>query len=137
LRAGEVLRPSAVSGLAVLRLSYPRGILLFLSQTAQTWLTVAATLGAAILGGILAYIAAARQQSKQAKRDTRARPEQYEREDRMRLERGIAEVLAAAPDVLLAVEALPQANARRTLPRYCIRIAAMILRDSAPDPWPE
>jgi hypothetical protein len=102
------------------------------SQTAQTWLIVAATLGAAFLGGILAYIGAARQQKKQAERDAEARREQYKREDRMRLEQGIAEVLAAAQDILLGVQALRQAHARRTLPRYYLRIAAMLLRDAEP-----
>ena len=97
-----------------------------MSQTAQTWLIVAATLGAAILGGILAYIAAARQQRKQADRDAEARREQYEREDRMRVEQGVAEILAAAQDILLGVQALRQAHARRTLPRHYLRIAAMI-----------
>jgi hypothetical protein len=106
------------------------------SQTAQTWLIVAATPGAAILGGILAYIAAAPQQRKQAARDAEGRREQYEREDRMRLEQGIAEILAAAQDILLGVQALRQAHARRTLPRYYLRIVAMLLRDlPVPEKW--
>jgi hypothetical protein len=106
------------------------------SQTAQTWLIVAATLGAAILGGVLAYIAAAHQQRKQAERDAEGRREQYRRADRMRLEHGVAEILAAAQDILLGVQTLRQALARRTTLKYYLRIAAMLLRDSpVPEKW--
>jgi hypothetical protein len=68
------------------------------------WLTVAATVGAAFLGAIVAYMGAAHQQHRQAGQDARVRREQERREDRLRLENGIAEILSAAQDVLTGVQ---------------------------------
>lgn len=107
-----------------------------MTQTEQTWAIVAATLGAAFLGAIVAYVGAARQQRKQAERDEQIRQAQAEQEARLRLEQGIAELLAAAQDVLIGVEALRQAYTRRTTSRYYLRIAAMFLRDyPVPEKW--
>jgi hypothetical protein len=106
------------------------------SHTVQTWVTVAATLGAAFLGAIVAYLGAARQQRRQSEQDARIRQEQARHDARMRLEQGIAELLAAAQDVMVSVQALRQAHALRTTARYYLRIAAMIWRDyPAPANW--
>ena len=68
------------------------------------WLTVAATVGAAFLGAIVAYMGAAHQQHRQAGQDARVRREQERRDDRLCLENGIAEILSAAQDVLTGVQ---------------------------------
>lgn len=106
------------------------------NQTAQTWAIVAATVGAAFLGAIVAYAGAAHQQRKQADRDAQIRQEQAAREARIQLVQGVAEILAAAQDVLTGVQALRQAHARRTTFRYYLRIAVMLWHDyPVPAKW--
>jgi hypothetical protein len=90
------------------------------SQTEQTWAIVAATVAAAILGVIVGFIGTAFLQARQAKADTR-----------VRYENALAELLAAAQDLVIGIRAIRQAHERRTRPRYYLRIAAMIMRD-----WP-
>jgi membrane protein YqaA with SNARE-associated domain len=85
--------------------------------TADTWAVVAATLAAAFLGAIVAYIGSARQQRKQAERDVQARREQAAYNARIRLEAALAELLAVAQDVLIGVRAFREAHERRTMPR--------------------
>jgi hypothetical protein len=95
------------------------------SQTEQTWAIVAATVGAAILGVIIGFIGTAFLQARQAKADARVRQEN-----------ALAELLAAAQDLVIGVRAIRQAHARRTRPRYYLRIAAMIMRDyPVPSTW--
>lgn len=94
--------------------------------TADTWAVVAATLAAAFLGAIVAYIGSARQQRKQAERDLQARHEQAAHDARIRLEAAFAELLAAAQDVLIGVRAFREAHERRTKPRYYLRILAVL-----------
>jgi hypothetical protein len=72
---------------------------------------------------------AAHRQHRQAGEDARVRREQERREDRLRLENGIAEILSAAQDVLSGVQILRQAHERRTMPRYYLRLAATLMRD--------
>jgi len=88
-----------------------------------------ATLGAAFLGAIVAYIGAVHQQRKQPERDDKTRREQELRDDRLRLVNGIAEILSGAEDVLSGVKMLREAHSRRTLSRYYLRLVATILRD--------
>ena len=96
-----------------------------MSQTEQTWAIVAATVGAAILGVIIGFIGTAFLQARQAKADARVRQEN-----------ALAELLAAAQDLVIGVRAIRQAHARRTRPRYYLRIAAMIMRDyPVPSTW--
>lgn len=95
------------------------------SQTDQTWAIVAATVAAAILGVIIGFIGTAFLQARQAKADAR-----------VRRENALAELLAAAQDLVIGVRAIRQAHARRTRPRYYLRIAAMIMRDyPVPGTW--
>lgn len=94
--------------------------------TADTWAVVAATLAAAFLGAIVAYIGSARQQRKQAERDVQARREQAAYDARIRLEAALAELLAAAQDVLIGVRAFREAHERRTMPRYYLRVLAVV-----------
>ncbi len=94
--------------------------------TADTWAVVAATLAAAFLGAIVAYIGSARQQRKQTERDVQARREQAAHDARVRLEAAFAELLAAAQDVLIGVRAFREAHERRTKPRYYLRILAVL-----------
>jgi len=79
--------------------------------TADTWAVVGSTVGAAFLGAIVAYIGAARQQRKQAERDAQIRREEAAHNARIRLEAGLAELLAAAQDVLIGVRTI-RAGAR-------------------------
>jgi hypothetical protein len=78
---------------------------------AQTWALVGATLGAVII----TFLGTAFLQRLQARRD-----------DRHRLEAGIAELLAAAQDLLVGVRTIRQAYERRTKFRYYIRLSAVI-----------
>jgi hypothetical protein len=82
--------------------------------TPDTWAVVASTVGAAFLGAIVAYIGSARQQRKQAERDAQVRREQAAHDARIRLEAALAELLAAAQDVLIGVRTIRQAHERRT-----------------------
>jgi hypothetical protein len=86
------------------------------SQTDQTWLIAAATVGAAIVGGFLGVLGAARLQSRKAKQEARHR-----------LENGAAELLAAAVDVLAGARALRVAHGRRTRSMYYLRVAGDLL----------
>jgi hypothetical protein len=95
--------------------------------TADTWAVVAATLAAAFLGAIVAYIGSARQQRKQAERDAQVRREQAAHDARMRLEATLAELLAAALDVLIGIRAIREAHERRTTRRYYVRVLAVLL----------
>src|SRR5262249_14273139 len=94
--------------------------------TADTWAVVAATLAAAFLGALVAYIGSTRQQRKQAKQDVQARREQAARDARIRLETALAELLAAAHDVLIGIRAFREAHQRRTMPRYYLRVLAVL-----------
>jgi hypothetical protein len=87
---------------------------------------VAATLAAAFLGAVVAYIGSARQQRKQAERDAQVRREQAAHDARIRLEAAVAELLAAAQDVLIGVRAIREAHERRTLLRYYVRVLAVV-----------
>jgi hypothetical protein len=89
-----------------------------MSQTAQTWAIVGATLGAALLGVIVGFIGTAYLQVRKTKADTR-----------LRLEGALAELLAAAQDLMIGVQVIRQAHERRTRPRFYLRLAAMFLRD--------
>jgi hypothetical protein len=88
------------------------------SQTAQTWAIVGATLGAAVLGVIVGFIGSAYLQSRQEKAGARKR-----------LEGALAELLAAAQDLMIGVRVIRQAHERRTKPRFYLRLAAMFMRD--------
>jgi hypothetical protein len=91
------------------------------SQTEQTWAIVAAT----ILGVIIGFIGTAFLQGHQAKADARVRQEN-----------ALAELLAAAQDLVIGTQAIRQAHERRTKPRYYLRLAAMFMRDyPVPDTW--
>lgn len=100
--------------------------------TADTWAVVAATLGAAIVGGVLGYIGLSRQQRKQAERDAEVRREQAARETRIRLEGAVAELLAAAQDVLLSVNAVRYAHERRTRVRLTLRLLGRFFQEIPP-----
>lgn len=96
-----------------------------MNSTQQTWAIAGATLGAALLGVIVGFVGTAYLQGRQAKRDTRNR-----------LEGALAELLAAAQDLLIGVRAIRYAHERRTRTRYWVRVAAMFIRDyPAPDTW--
>jgi hypothetical protein len=94
------------------------------SQTAQTWAIVAATVGAAFLGAIVGYIGSALQRRRQDEHDAQIRREETAREARIRLEQNVAELLAAAQDLVIGIQAIRQAHQRRTLPRYYLRTIA-------------
>jgi hypothetical protein len=83
-------------------------------------------LAAAFLGAIVAYIGSARQQRKQAQQDAQVRREQAAHDARIRLEAAVAELLAAAQDVLIGVRAIREAHERRTLVRYYVRVLAIV-----------
>jgi hypothetical protein len=87
----------------------------------QTWAVVAASL----LGVIVGLIGSAYLQGRQSKKDARDR-----------LEAALAELLAAAQDLTIGVQAIRQAHERRTKSRYYLRLAAMFMRDyPVPDTW--
>jgi hypothetical protein len=65
------------------------------SQTAQTWALVIATVGAALLAVIITFIGTSYQQRAQAAREARARQDA-----------ALAELLAAAEDLVLSVRAI-------------------------------
>jgi len=88
------------------------------SQTAQTWALVGATVGAALLGVIVGFIGTAHLQRRQARADAR-----------VRLERALAELLAAAQDVMIGIRAIRLAHERRTKSRFYLRVGGMLLRD--------
>jgi membrane protein YqaA with SNARE-associated domain len=94
--------------------------------TADTWAVVASTMAAAFLGAIVAYIGLVRLQRKQAERDDQARREQAAHSARIRLEAALAELLAAAQDVLIGIRAIREAHARRTKVRYYVRVLAVM-----------
>lgn len=94
--------------------------------TADTWAVVAGTLAAAFLGAIVAYIGPTRQQRKQAERDAQVRREQAAHDARIRLEAALAELLAAAQDVLIGVRTIREAHERRTKLRYYFRVLAVV-----------
>lgn len=100
--------------------------------TADTWAVVAATVGAAIVGGVLGYVGLALQQRRQAERDARVRREQAASEARIRLEGGAAELLAAAQDVLLGVNAVRYAHERRTRVRLTLRLVGRFFQEIPP-----
>jgi hypothetical protein len=83
-------------------------------------------LAAAFLGAIVAYIGSARQQRRQAERDAEVRHEQAAHDARMRLEVALAELLAAAQDVLIGVRTIREAHERRTRLRYYFRVLAVV-----------
>ena len=87
----------------------------FMHLSADTWAVVAATVGAAILGGVVGYIGLALQQRRQARRDAR-----------IRTERAVAELLSAAVEIVMAVRAIREAYARRTRPRFYLRVAGVL-----------
>lgn len=89
---------------------------MFVHLTADTWAVVASTVGAAFLGAIVAYIGSALQQRRQD-----------ERAARIRIERGVAESLSAALDILMGVRAMREAHSMRTKPRYYLNIAGVLL----------
>lgn len=96
-----------------------------MNATQQTWAIVGATLGAALLGVIVGFIGTAYLQRRQTDRDARNR-----------LEGALAELLAAAQDLMIGVRAIRHAHERRTKPRFYLRLGGMILRDyPAPDTW--
>lgn len=66
-----------------------------MTQTDQTWLIAAASLGAAIIGVLLGFGGTAILQDRQAKQEARHR-----------LENGVAELLAAAAEVLTGARVL-------------------------------
>ena len=101
--------------------------------TADTWAVVAATLAAAFLGAIVAYIGSARQQRKQAERDVQARREQAAYNARIRLEAALAEPLAAAQDVLIGVRAFREAHERRTMQVLLRGSGSRVARDPKAD----
>lgn len=88
------------------------------NPTQQTWAIVGATLGAALLGVIVGFIGTAYLQGRQSKKDARNR-----------LEEALAELLAAAQDLMIGARVIRQAHERRTQPRFYLRLAAMIMRD--------
>jgi len=94
------------------------------TQTAQTWALVGATLGAVVI----TFIGTGYLQRRQGARDDRIRQEQSARDARTRLEHALSEVLAAVQDLMVGVRVVRQAHARRTLPRYYIRAAAALMR---------
>jgi hypothetical protein len=95
------------------------------SQTEQTWLTVATTIAAAILGVIIGFVGTAYLQGRQAKADARTRQEN-----------AFAELLAAAQDLVIGIRVIRQAHERRTKPRYYLRLGAMFMRDyPVPGSW--
>jgi hypothetical protein len=83
--------------------------------TADTWAVVAATVGAAFLGGIVTYLGSALQQRRQDKRDSR-----------IRTEGAVAELLSSALDILIGVRTIREAYARRTRPRFYLRVAGVL-----------
>ena len=89
---------------------------MFVHLTADTWAVVASTVGAAFLGAIVAYIGSALQQRRQDERVTR-----------VRIERGVAELLSAAFDILMGVRAIREAHSMRTKPRYYLNAAGVLL----------
>lgn len=96
-----------------------------MNSAQQTWAIVGATLGAALLGVIVGFIGTAYLQGRQVKRDTRTR-----------LETALAELLAAAQDLMIGVRMIRQAHERRTRSRFYLRLAALFLRDyPAPGSW--
>jgi hypothetical protein len=88
------------------------------NSTEQTWAIVGATVGAALLGVIIGFIGTAYLQGRQAKKDARNR-----------LEGALAELLAAAQDLMIGVRAIRHAHERRTKARFYLRLGGMILRD--------
>jgi len=88
------------------------------NSTQQTWALVGATLSAALLGVIVGFIGTAYLQGRQAKKDARNR-----------LEGALAELLAAAQDLMIGVRVIRQAHERRTKSRFYLRLGGMILRD--------
>jgi hypothetical protein len=55
---------------------------------------------------------------------------------RVRQENALAELLAAAQDLVIGTQAIRQAHERRTKPRYYLRLAAMFMRDyPVPGTW--
>jgi hypothetical protein len=88
------------------------------NSTQQTWAIVGATLGAALLGVIVGFIGTAYLQGRQAKKDARNR-----------LEGALAELLAAAQDLMIGVRVIRQAHERRTKSRFYLRLGGTILRD--------
>ena len=74
-----------------------------MSQTAQTVALVVATLVAALLGVVVGFLLTSYQQRRQTARD-----------DRIRNERAIADLLAAALDLMVGARALRSAHLRRT-----------------------
>jgi hypothetical protein len=84
---------------------------------------VGATLGAVII----TFVGTSYQQHRQAVRDDRMRKEQTQREARIRLESAIAELLAAAVDLLFGVRTVRLAHERRTKPMYYLRVSAILL----------
>lgn len=95
------------------------------SQTAQTWALVGATLGAVII----TFIGTSYQQHRQADRDAQVRREQAAREARIRLEGAVAELLAAAQDVLLGINAVRYAHERRTRVRLTLRLLGRFVQE--------
>lgn len=87
---------------------------------------VGATLAAAFLGAIVAYIGSARQQRKQVERDAQVRREQAAYDARIRFEAAFAELLAAAQDVFIGIRTIRQAHERRTTLRYFVRVLAVV-----------
>lgn len=93
--------------------------------TPDTWAVVAATVAAAFLGGLVTYIGSTRQQRKQAERDAEIRREQAAHDAQVRLKAALAELLAAAQDVLIGVRTIREAHQRRTKVRYYVRVLAV------------
>lgn len=91
----------------------------------QTWAIVGATLGAALLGVIVGSIGSAYLQRRQAQRDAR-----------IRLGGELAELLAAAQDLMIGVRVIRHVHERRTMSRFYLRLIAMFMRDyPVPSTW--
>jgi hypothetical protein len=93
------------------------------TQTAQTWALVSATLGAVII----TFIGTSYQQHRQAKGEAEIRREETAREASLRLEGNVAELLSASQDLMIGIQAIRQAYARRTLPMFYLRTLGDLL----------
>jgi hypothetical protein len=87
-----------------------------------TWALVISPIVAALLGVLVGFVGTSYQQRKQTERDDQIRQWQAAHDARIRLEAGLAELLAAAQDVIIGVRAIRQAHLRRTKFRYYIRL---------------
>jgi hypothetical protein len=87
------------------------------SQTAQTWAVVIATVGAALLGVVVTFIGTSYQQRAQASREAR-----------VRLEMALAELQAAAVDLVSSAKSIRNAYGSGTLMTFLLRLAGVMWR---------